>query len=88
MTVIIVLCDTSSGLFPKWKVQDAKKADEAINEAMDIAEKYLGVPQVNNHRGVCLICIITRFDFINQILRTTINIISVCLATNTLYLPY
>ncbi len=36
------------GLFPNWADRDPKNALENAKEAMDLAEKWLGIPQVNN----------------------------------------
>ena len=37
----------SSGLCPDWEDWDPKKAKQNAQEAMDAAEKWLDVPQVN-----------------------------------------
>ena len=40
----------ASGLCPDWEDWDPKKAKQNAQEAMDAAEKWLDVPQVNTFR--------------------------------------
>ena len=38
----------SLGLFPNWAERDPKNALENAKEAMELAERWLGIPQVSN----------------------------------------